>query len=158
MSKKVIGSAEFGAFMHRNNGGKVNISAYTAVNKPLKVDAADETECIARRKYSIVEDERPELEGNKFYSKSVWNEQTESGKKDYSDKTPVGNREYYDNEQEEKPDNKELTPLQVLKNFVDKIQDQIIQMKTEKAIMWVMLVLLGAVAACALGVAILALP
>lgn len=115
--EKVLGYAKFGAFMHRDNGGKMKISAYTAVNKPLSVDVADETTRIAERTYKIVEEERPELNGNKFYEKEVWNEQSGS-----SDSTQYKNTT--DAPQGNTPGNEngsELTPLKVLKNFVDNI-------------------------------------
>jgi hypothetical protein len=113
--EKILGYAKFGAFMHRDNGGKMKISAYTAVNKPLAVDVADETTRIAERTYKIVEEERPELNGNKFYEKEVWNEQSGSGDatqtKNVTD-APEGNT----------PNNGDgLSPLKVLKNFVDNI-------------------------------------
>lgn len=115
--EKVLGYAKFGAFMHRNNGGKMNISAYTAVNKPLQVDAADETTRIAERTYKIVEEETPELNGNKFYEKNVWNEQTGSGDQgQYKSTSPAGTPA-----NGEQPNKDGLTPLQVLKNFVDNI-------------------------------------
>jgi hypothetical protein len=114
--EKVLGYAKFGAFMHRDNGGKMKISAYTAVNKPLTVDGADETTRIAERTYKIVEEERPELNGNKFYEKEVWNEQSGSG-----DVTQTKNTTNVDEGNTPNNNGDGLSPLKVLKNFVDNI-------------------------------------
>ena len=115
--EKVLGYAKFGAFMHRDNGGKMKISAYTAVNKPLSVDVADETTKIAERTYKIVEEEHPELNGNKFYEKTVWNEQTGSGDVTQSKNTTDAPGSNHENNN----DDSGLSPLKVLKNFVDNI-------------------------------------
>ena len=119
---KVLGYAKFGAFMHRDNGGKMKISAYSSVNKPLTIDSADETTRVAERTYKIVEEERPELNGSKFYEKTVWNEQTGTG--DVQGTRPSGSNDV-DSDPENNENNKELTPLRVLKNFVDNLAEDV---------------------------------
>jgi hypothetical protein len=145
-SSKVLGYARFGAYMHRNNGGKMNISAYTAVNKPLAIDAADETVRIAERTYKIIEEERPELDGSKFYSKDVWNEQSGDGDT-YSNtsSSPAGNNGYGNEESKEPADG--LSPLKVLKNFVDNIA-------ADNRTQWWVIVVVAIIAATAIAVAI----
>ena len=142
---KVLGYARFGAYMHRNNGGKMNISAYTAVNKPLAIDPADETVRIAERTYKIVEEENPVLDGNKFYSKDVWNEQSGDGDV-YSNTTsqPAGNG----NNEEQKEPADGLSPLKVLKNFVDNIA-------ADNRTQWWMIVTVAIIAAAAIAIAII---
>lgn len=125
-NEKVLGYADFGAYMHRNEGGTMKIAAYTSVNKPLSVEAHDETTKIAQRRYKIVEEERAELDGNKFYQKDVWNVQEETGKD--IKPTVQNNNKYVPTGEHSCPApintpmaNGELTPLAVLKNFVDNI-------------------------------------
>jgi hypothetical protein len=83
-----IGFAEFGAFLHRNDGGKVNISAYTSVNEPLKVLASADTQRIAHRRFNIFEEEVAALDGRRFYSKDVWTDQEEASKPSSGQNTP----------------------------------------------------------------------
>ena len=144
-TSKVLGYARFGAYMHRNNGGKMNISAYTAVNKPLAVDTADETVRIAERTYKIVEEERPELDGSKFYSKDVWNEQSGEGDT-YSNATHQPNGDSNVNEEKEPSDG--LSPLKILKNFVDNIA-------ADNRTQWWMIVTVAIIAAAAIAIAII---
>lgn len=118
--EEVLGYADFGAYMHRDNGGKMKVAAYTSVNKPLKIDGNhDETTKIASRRYKIVEEERAELNGAKFYEKDVWNVQ-EGGE------SPVkGNNKYSEKEYDEEPPQAQQSSghdkFSVLKNFVDNI-------------------------------------
>lgn len=144
VSSKVLGYARFGAYMHRNNGGKMNISAYTAVNKPLAIDPADETVRIAERTYKIVEEENSVLDGSKFYSKDVWNEQSGDGDT-YSNTSshPAGNG----NNEEQKEPTDGLSPLKVLKNFVDNIA-------ADNRTQWWVIVVIAIIAATAIAVAI----
>ena len=143
---KVIGSAEIGAYMHRNNGGKVNISSYTSVNKKLTTDTADETTRIAHKRFEIIEKEVPELDGNKFYSKDIWNEQTDMGGQTGTYPGRNNNSSYEQPEEAKQG----LSPLQVLKNFVDNIAADVRQHT------W-LIVAIGVIAALALGCGIAAL-
>lgn len=122
---KVLGYADFGAFMHRDDGGKMKVAAYTSVNKPLNIEAHDETQRIAQRRYKIVEQERAELDGNKFYQKDVWNEQEDAGKRDTAANNPTdGFHDVNDFAQTTKPSSPagdSPSALQVLKNFVDNL-------------------------------------
>ena len=122
-----IGYAEFGAFLHRNDGGKINVSAYTSVNEKLKVDAAGDTAKIAHRRFNIYEEEVPELHGNKFYSKDVWTDQTEASSPNVGQWS--GSTTPYAPAPAAQPSAGPATPgiapdpspLAVLKNFVDNI-------------------------------------
>jgi len=146
---KVLGYAKFGAYMHRNNGGKMNISAYTAVNKPLAIDPADETVRIAERTYKIVEEENPVLDGNKFYSKDVWNEQ--SGEGDTytgTQRSPAGEDYNTNGNGEQKEPSDGLSPLKVLKNFVDNIA-------ADNRTQWWVIVAVAIIAAVAVAVALI---
>lgn len=143
--EEVLGYAEFGAYMHRDNGGKARIAAYTSVNKPLSVEAHDETTKIASRRYKIIEEERAELNGNTFYTKDVWNEQ------EGSSGTPMSGSNYTEAPNTTQTPNANadgLTPLQVLKNFVDNIAADVRQHT------W-LIVAIGCVAAAALVVALI---
>lgn len=146
---KVLGYAKFGAFMHRDNGGKMKVSAYTSVNKPLTVDSADETTRIAERTYKIVEEERPVLNGNKFYEKEVWNEQ--SGHGDVQGTKPAGTNEVGgDPSVSEGKDG--LSPLKVLKNFVDNLAEDV---RSDRGFARWGLVIVAVVAASAFVIALL---
>ena len=135
--EKVLGYAEFGAYQHRDNGGKMNISAYTSVNKPLTIDGGhDETTKIAGRRYKIVEEEKAELNGSKFYEKEVWNVQ-EGDEKETKGPTKGAAKEYdlpeFDDEEEEGEEEEEKGPYSkgeaFLKNMVDNILADIRQQK-----------------------------
>ena len=145
INEEILGYAEFGAYMHRDNGGKARIAAYTSVNKPLSVEAHNETTKIASKRYKIIEEERAELNGNTFYSKDIWNEQegssgTPASRSSHNDvPTNTGNGTT--------PNADGLTPLQVLKNFVDNIAADVRQHT------W-LLVAIGCIAAAALVLAI----
>ena len=144
--EEVLGYAKFGAFMHRDNGGKMKVSAYTSVNKPLIIDSADETTRIAERTYKIVEEERPELNGNKFYEKEVWNEQSGSG--DVAG--PTGHGSSTPGENSENGDG--LSPLKVLKNFVDNLAADV---RADRGFARWGLLLIGLVSVAALVIAVL---
>lgn len=141
--EKVLGFAKFGAFMHRDNGGRMKIAAYSSVNKDLAIEGDhDETTKIASRTYKIVEEENAVLNGNKFYSKDVWNEQSGEGDvKSYTDP-----ERYADIAPPTAPNKEGLTPLQVLKNFVDNLAADFRQDRTAQWIVIVGLAVLVGVA------------
>lgn len=119
---EVLGYCEFGAYLHRDNGGKAKVAAYTSVNKPLSVEAHDETTKIASRRYKIIEEERAELDGNKFYSKDIWNEQEGSGK---TTTEPSSQRTEYSDPEDKQEQKQNGSPLSkeghFLKNMVDNL-------------------------------------
>lgn len=117
-----VGFAEVGAYLHRDNGGKASIKAYTSVNKPHTVDAHEETTRIAAKRYEIHEVELPKLNGEKFYEKDFWNEQHNVGGETHEtqDNTPTEGNE--DPEKEEKGD---VGPHQFLKNMIDNIDKRL---------------------------------
>ena len=118
--EKVLGTADFGAFMHRDDGGRMKIAAYTSVNKPLSVEAHDETVKIASRRYKIVEEEKAELNGNKFYEKDVWNIQEGGSEKPSGEKVS----EHFRDVDEVAPEPKaypEQHSTATLKNMIDNI-------------------------------------
>ena len=114
--KEVVGYAKFGAYLHRDNGGKARIAAYTSVNQPLRVEAHDETTRIAERTYKIVEEENAKLDGSTFYTKDVWNEQSGTAGETLEDGVSLPGAT-----PNEGIPGENLSPLQVLKNFVDNI-------------------------------------
>lgn len=145
-NEKVLGVAHFGAYLHRDNGGKARIAAYTAVNKPLAVEAHDETTKIAERTYKIVEDERPELNGSTFYTKDIWNEQTggDGDSRNSVTKSPYGQ----DPTEKSGAEGTEIPPWgKVLKNFVDNIAADV------RNHVW-FIIIIAIIAAVALGLAI----
>lgn len=150
-NEEILGYAEFGAYLHRDNGGKARIAAYTSVNKPLSVEAHDETTKIAARRYKIIEEERAELQDNKFYTKDIWNEQEGSGNPQsasYSNSQDAPNNNVNTGNGTTGTNTDGLTPLQVLKNFVDNIAADVRQHN------W-MLLAIGIVAAVGLVVALI---
>jgi hypothetical protein len=148
MSEKVLGYAEFGAHMHRDNGGKMKIVASTSVNKPLSIDGGhDETSKIAFRRYKIVEEEKAQLNGSTFYEKEVWNEQ-EGGEK----ASKTSSRKEEDVDEPETVEGSEgsrggPSGLAVLKNFVDNLAADVRQHT-------VLILAVGMVAIAALAIAV----
>lgn len=140
---ETLGYAEFGAYLHRDNGGKASIKAYTSTNKPHQVDSHDETTRIAGRRYKIVEEELRELNGNKFYEKNIDNIQEElnnfkgqtSSSKPYND---------YDDEEEEK-ENKNRDPESGLTHKTATLKNMIDNVMADNRFQWIAIVGLAVV-------------
>lgn len=118
-------TAEIGTFLHINKG-EAYTKSYTSVNEPLKVDTAEQTRKVGHvRVHMHVEEDTGVKSDGSFYTKTVWNEQERDGGSGtgYSEKRPVNTESNSQND--EQPNNKELTPLQVLKNFVDNIASDV---------------------------------
>jgi hypothetical protein len=123
MKGKTIGSAEIGACLHIDNGGKASIASYTSVNKPLKVEMHDKTEKIAHKRFRMVEEEVAEIDGDKFYNKHIWNVQENvNGDVRETERSDPDHEEYGE---DPAPKDGRLDRLGVLKNFTDKISDRL---------------------------------
>jgi hypothetical protein len=100
MAKNVVlGIAEIGAYMHKNNG-KVTIKQYATTNKPIKPDAAVLTERIAHKRFELHEMEDDSVNNDVVYSKDVWSEQTDKGS---LNKSSHSSERQVDDEDEEAP-------------------------------------------------------
>jgi hypothetical protein len=142
-------SAEIATFLHVNDG-EAYVKSYTATNEPLKVDSSNLTKKVGGvRVKMLVEEDTGSRKDGSFYKKTVWNEQerdnvsspTSGYGRHEVDGTPYNNNAA--------PENKDgLTPLQVLKNFVDNIAADVRQHT------W-LLVGVAIIAAAALAVALL---
>lgn len=111
-----IASCEIGSFLHENKG-KATVKTYTAVNEPLKVDAADRTRQIGKVRVEMHVIESKNVVDNQIYQKDVEMFQIRD------DATPSETSEMSSssvNPSGAVPKDG-LTPLQVLKNFVDNI-------------------------------------
>jgi len=124
---KTIGTAEVGAYMHVDDGGKAKIKAYHSTNRPVKVDAAKLTKRIAHKRYRLVEEEIAEAKSDCFYEKEFQNFQEEAGKPEVNN---GANEEDYDDGDAPERENGNLTPLKVLKNFVDNLASGVRNLET----------------------------
>jgi len=116
---KLIGSAEFGVFEKRNNGtGEVEYEAISTVNKGLKINPSDEVRTIARKRIEVREVENQDLDGDTFYKKNVKTKQLEGD-------SDSGSNSHKGSYRDEPESNDKPSSLQVLKNFVDKINDRV---------------------------------
>jgi hypothetical protein len=135
--------ATVGAFLHRDNGGKASVRAYTSVNEELKVDASDEVQKIGDVKVEFRVTENNNLNGSKIYQKDISTVQI-PGNTNTQSTTATGSSDPLYNET---PVSDGLSPLKVLKNFVDHI-------KEEQTMMWVVVGVSLVLGALALGLAL----
>lgn len=137
--------AEIGTFMHVNDG-EAYVKSYTSANEPLRVDSAQHTQKVGGVKVKmLVEEDNSCKKDGSFYKKTVWNEQLRDNAS--SPTTGYGTHSINTNGQPTTDNKDGLTPLQVLKNFVDNIAADVRQHT------W-LIVLTAIVAAVALGIAL----
>ena len=158
MAKKVKGTsgpvneatayAEIGGYLYENEG-KATVKMHTSVNESLKLDDAVKATRIkkVRVEMNVIEDKS--VQGNQIYQKDVSmtqivddNNPTTTAQNSYSTGAPVDANQSDPNNQGQGP-----SGLQVLKNFVDKIADQV------KA-MWIVIAGLALVTGVAITLAI----
>lgn len=141
-------SAEIGTYLHVNDG-EAYVKSYTSVNEPLKVDSATLTKKVGgvRVKMLVEEDTGCKKDGS-FYQKSVWNEQERDNISNPSTGFGRHNVDPVTGAPQTESNKDGLTPLQVLKNFVDNIAADVRQHT------W-LIVGIAVIAAAALAVAIL---
>jgi len=141
MKNKVIGYTEVATHLHRDNGRKVCIKSKTSVNKPLHADTGHaDTQKVSHIRVKVMEEEVPELNGDKFYQKDLVSiQESVMNAEPKNESKKVYANDYLndsDDEDEEQPTKtKGLTALQVLKNFVDNIAMDIRQMRDHNVLL-----------------------
>lgn len=144
-------TAEIATFLHVNEG-EAYTKSYTSVNEPLKVDSSKLVKKVGGVKvHMLVEEDMNVKNDGSFYEKRVWNEQerdnTNSRSEPYqSEKNYINNPNNNSNQQSACSDG--LSPLQVLKNFVDNIA-------ADNRTQWMVIAAALILAAGAIGIAIL---
>ena len=142
MKNKVIGYTEVATHLHRDNGGKVCIKSKTSVNKPLHADTGHaDTQKVSHIRVKVMEEEVPELNGDKFYQKdlisiqeSVMNADTKNeSKKLYANDFLNDD----DDEDEEQPNSNSPISKEghFLKNMIDNIWSDIRQMRDHNVLL-----------------------
>ena len=159
MKNKVIGYTEVATHLHRDNGGKVCIKSKTSVNKPLHADTGHaDTQKVSHIRVKVMEEEVPELNGDKFYQKdlvSIQESVMNAEPKNESKKVYANDFLNEDEDEDQPTKTKDLTGLQVLKNFVDNLAMDIRQIRDHNVVMWVMIACALVLGACAFVVMVL---
>lgn len=133
--------AEIGTYLHRSEG-KAKVKSYVSCNEPLKVDSAVDTKQIQKLRVEVHVKEDTGVKDNQFYEKDVETIQITNGG-DIQPTTENSSEPLYN----EIPSPDGLSPLKVLKNFVDKI-------KEEQTMMWVVVGVSLVLGALGLGLAL----
>lgn len=116
-------TAEIATFLHVNDG-EAYTKSYTSVNEPLKVDSSKLMKKVGGVKvHMLVEEDMSVKSDGSFYEKRVWNEQERDTISTRSEpfQTQKQNIPQPNNNTQSNNNTDGLTPLQVLKNFVDNI-------------------------------------
>lgn len=114
-----VSYAKVGMFLHEN-AGKATTKVYTSINEGLKVDAAEKTRKVGEVTVEMHVKEDRSVKDNQIYQKDIWAEQKNS----MGDPSNDGNNTSLTGDSPVDP-SQGLTPLQVLKNFVDRINDRV---------------------------------
>ena len=126
MAKKSepVAFAEVGSYLHENNG-QATVKTYTSVNETLKVDPALKTRQIGKVRVEMHVTEDRSVGDNQIYEKNVTMHQIR-------DNIPYGTTEIGSSPAGTSgtsgtpgKSTDGLTPLQVLKNFVDNIASDV---------------------------------
>lgn len=142
-------TAEIATFLHVNDG-EAYTKSYTSVNEPLKIDGSKLTKKVGGVKvHMLVEEDMNVKSDGSFYEKRVWNEQERDNSSSKSE--PYQSEKSYinsPNNSQQSGSNDGLSPLQVLKNFVDNIA-------ADNRTQWVVIAAALILAAGAIGISIL---
>ena len=115
-----VSYAEVGAFLHEHDGGSATVKTYTSVNEGLKVDAATRTQQIGKVRVEMHVFEDKSVKDGQIYEKGIFMKQIRDNFES-NGTLPMAGSEQTSNQPGAENQSGELTPLKVLKNFVDNI-------------------------------------
>lgn len=143
-----VSYAEVGAFLHEHDGGSATVKTYTSVNEGLKVDAATRTQQIGKVRVEMHVFEDKSVKDGQIYEKGIFMKQIRDNFVGNGTQPISGSEQIYNQPTGAENQSGELTPLKVLKNFVDNIA-------SSQRLMWGIIVGLAIIAGGALALAII---
>lgn len=158
VNRQVLAEFEFATVEKKDCAGNIRYETETSVNEPLRIrpDGYDQIRVGQHHKVTVTEEEVKNCDGNKLYTKdvNVHQSQVEGARPGFSGSNGF-NAPQGSNGNNQPSENKDgLTPLQVLKNFVDQFHSDYSRDRTAQ---WVMIAVGVAVGLTGMVLGIIAL-
>lgn len=140
--------AETAVYQHVDKG-QTRTKMYNSVNSPVKIDASEQGYLVTKVRTLVhVTEDRGVQSDTSNYEKVISTEQVRDGATGNGNSTSYKPTRTYDEEPKEPTYSDGLSPLKVLKNFVDNIA-------ADNRLQWICIVALGVIAASALALALI---